>query len=850
MSDAVKDLLNSKLFSNDSDEDDAPLTTLRSKRTSVASNAARSSISNHYIASSIPFMNESTTSEFYGIGRPSSSNLLSTNNNYSSSINKNNDSDDDDDAPLNVIQQKSASMRSSIASMSSNFESSAMNISQYIRQQQQQQIQVSDMDNKSATRDSQVSLTSAFTASCVSIAAPQRQASLLSIPVIQETDDDGSRETDDVSLSIIRKSSLPASSSRRRSRSLNAAASLSNQSLGFSPATTTPQSPQNQPFPTNIFPPPQQHPSEASNQPPQMSTAMDTLSQLAIASLNSLDGASKSVAITAAYLILSRLEPWMDETSQTLKSIQTELKTNHDVSNESNPLQKSNDVLKSETSDTQASVNTLSSNFQTDLDALQSAKSNASYSNGIPQQMATTVMFAEAIATVAASTMPESWNPALIQKLGVAPKVGIVKARVQEFSQASGVEAGKLFDPNQFSLGSNGHAPIEQLQAGKYTFARPGTLLNDRPTLLKNESQKRAKDGRGGPLISIEAAKRKDNELAKVSNSLAYKKMLEAQNERATAVMREQESREKGRKLVNAANVTEVIAKRVTCLKCDGHGWSHPKDGKKKHDRQSNVQCKGCRTCSSCNGTGILQDITTCLDCQSLGYIHPNDPYACRTTPRCHDCVTCKSCHGSGNVHKVPGTPTFSLASLTGSSMSMKGKGGNGNSNSGSKIDVQNAVVISSPIMARLRSEKNSAANSPAASAGPSRAASTELAVITHVVKFPSAGLGGNDDSAGGSHPKISKEVDPAEELEQTVSLDMLQLTACQVEHQLTPEQTGGSSEEEMDPSDSSFTMPMPEDPFKDDSNEQINSSETLPDDNIKENDLIVEDIRSSEAAQ
>ncbi|KAI8828369.1 hypothetical protein BJ741DRAFT_626710 [Chytriomyces cf. hyalinus JEL632] len=840
MSDAVKDLLNSKLFSNDSDEDDAPLTTLRSKRASVASNAARSSISNHSITTSIPFMNESTTLGFNGIGRPSSSNLPSNNNNCSSSINNNNDSDDDD-APLNVIQQKSTSMRSSIASICSNFESSAMNISQYIRQQQQQQqIQVSDTDNKSATRDSQVSLTSAFTASCVSIAAPQRHASLLSIPVIQETADDGSRETDDVPLSIIRKNSLPATSSRRRSRSLNVAASLSNQSLGFSPPTT--QSQQNQPFPTNIFPPPQQHSSEASNQPAQMSTAMDTLSQLAIASLNSLDGASKSVAITAAYLILSRLEPWMDETSQTLKSIQNSLKS-------SNPLQKSDDVFKSETSDAQASVNTLSSNVQTDLDALQSPKSNTSFFDGMPQQMATTVMFAEAIATVAASTMPESWNPALIQKLGVVPKVGIVKARVQGFSQV-GVEAGKMFDPNQFSLGSNGHAPIEQMQSGKYTFARPGTLLNDRPTLLKNESQKRAKDGRAGPLISIEAAKKRDDELAKVSNSLAYKKMLEAQNDRATAVMREQESREKGRKLVNAANVTEIIAKRVTCLKCDGRGWSHPKDGKKKHDRQSNVQCKGCRTCSSCNGTGILQDITTCLDCQSLGYIHPNDPYACRTTPRCHECVTCKSCHGSGNVHKVPGTPTFSLASLTGSSMSMKGKGGNGNSNSGNKIDVQNAIVISSPIMARLRSEKNSAANSPAASAGPSRAASTELAVITHVVKFPSAGLGGNGDSAGGSNPEISMEVDPTDELQQTVSVDMLQLTACLVEHQLTPEQAGGSSEEVMDASDSSFTMPMPEDPFIDDSNEKINSSETLPDDNIKENDLIVEDIRSSEAAQ
>ncbi|KAI8840744.1 hypothetical protein BJ741DRAFT_34562 [Chytriomyces cf. hyalinus JEL632] len=840
MSDAVKNLLNSKLFSNDSDEDDAPLTTLRSKRASVASNAARSSISNHSIATSIPFMNESTTSGFNGIGRPSSSNLPSSNN-YSS-INNSNDSDDDD-APLNVIQQKSASMRSSIASMNSNFESSAMNISQYIRQQQQQM----DTNNKSTTSDSQVSLTSAFTASCISIAAPQRQASLLSIPVIQETADDGSRETDDVPLSIIRKNSLPAASSRRRSRSLNAAASLSSQSLGFSPATTTPQSQQNQPFPTNLFPPQQQHTSDSSNQPAQMSTAMDTLSQLAIASLNSVDGASKSVAITAAYLILSRLEPWMDETSQTLNSIQNSLKSNRDGNSESNSLQK-NDAMKSETSDTQASANTLASNVQTDLDALQSPKSNSSFSNGIPQQMATKVMFAEAIATVAASTMPETWNPALIQKLGVAPKVGIVKARVQEFSQA-GVEAGKLFDPNQFSLGSNGHAPIEQMQAGKYTFARPGTLLNDRPTLLKNESEKRAKDGRAGPLISIEAAKKRDDELAKVSNSLAYKKMLEAQNERATAVMREQESREKGRKLVNAANVTEVIAKRVTCLKCDGRGWSHPKDGKKKHDRQSNVQCKGCRTCSSCNGTGILQDITTCLDCQSLGYIHPNDPYACRTTPRCHDCVTCKSCHGSGNVHKVPGTPTFSLASLTGSSMSMKGKGGNGNT-SGSKIDVQNAVVISSPIMARLRSEKNSAANSPAASAGPSRAVSTELAVITHVVKFPSAGLGGNGDSAGGSNPEISMEVGPADELKQTVSLDMLQLAACLVEHQLTPEQAGGSSEEVMDASDSSFTMPMPEDPFKDDSNEKINSSETLPDDNIKENDLIVEDIRSSEVAQ
>ncbi|KAJ3225672.1 hypothetical protein HDU78_010579, partial [Chytriomyces hyalinus] len=189
MSDAVKDLLNSKLFSNDSDEDDAPLTTLRSKRTSVASNTARSSISNHSIATSIPFMNESTTtSGFNGIiGRPSSSNLPFTNN-YSN-INSNNVSDDDDDAPLNVIQQKSASMRSSIASMNSNFESSAMNISQYIRQQQQQQhqIQVSETE-KTATRDSQVSLTSAFTASCVSIAAPQRQASLLSI-VIPETAD-------------------------------------------------------------------------------------------------------------------------------------------------------------------------------------------------------------------------------------------------------------------------------------------------------------------------------------------------------------------------------------------------------------------------------------------------------------------------------------------------------------------------------------------------------------------------------------------------------------------------------------------------------------------------------------
>ncbi|KAJ3228755.1 hypothetical protein HDU78_009579, partial [Chytriomyces hyalinus] len=400
MSDAVKDLLNSKLFSNDSDEDDAPLTTLRSKRTSVASNAARSSISNHSIATSIPFMNESiTTSGFNGIiGRPSSSNLPSTNN-YSN-INSNNDSDDDDDAPLNVIQQKSASMRSSIASMNSNFESSAMNISQYIRQQQQQ-IQVSDTE-KTATRDSQVSLTSAFTASCVSIAAPQRQASLLSI-VIPETADDGSRETDDVTpLSIMRKNSLTAASSRRRSRSLNAAASISNQSHGFSPATTTPQMQQNQPFPSHIFPPPQQHTSDASNQPAQMSTAMDTLSQLAIASLNSLDGGSKSVAITAAYLILSRLEPWMDETGQTLKSIQTALKSNRDVNNESNPLS-NGDAMKSETSDTQASANTLSSNVQTDLeDALQSPKSNTTFSNGIPQQMATTVMFAEAIATVAA----------------------------------------------------------------------------------------------------------------------------------------------------------------------------------------------------------------------------------------------------------------------------------------------------------------------------------------------------------------------------------------------------------------------------------------------------------------
>ncbi|KAJ3229954.1 hypothetical protein HDU81_004911 [Chytriomyces hyalinus] len=761
--DAVKDLLNSKLFSNDSDEDDAPLTTLRSRRASVASNAGRSSISNQSITASIPYVNESI-SGFNGNGPFFALSNPSNNSNY---INNNNDSDDDD-APLNIMQQKSASMRSSVASMSSNnFESSAMNISQYIRQQQQQ-IQVSDAENKSATRDSQISLTSAFTASCVSIAAPQRQASLLSIPVIPETGDD------------------------------------------------------------------------ASNQPAQMSTAMDTLSQLAIASLNSLDGASKSVAITAAYLILSRLEPWMDETSQTLKAIQETLKSNRENS-EQNSQQKS-DAMKSETSDAQASANTLSSNIQTDLDALQSPKST--FSHAIPQQIPTTVMFAEAIATVAASTMPESWNPALIQKLGVAPKVGIVKARVQEFSQAG--EAGKSFDPNQFSLGSNGHAPIEQLQAGKYTFARPGTLLNDRPTLLKTQSEKRAKDGRAGPLISIEAAKRRDDEHAKVSNSLAYKKMLEAQNERANAVMREQESRERGRKLVNAMNVNEVIAKRVTCLKCDGRGWSHPKDGKKKHDRQSNVQCKGCRTCSSCNGTGVLQDITTCLDCQSLGYIHPNDPYACRTTPRCKECITCKSCHGSGNVHKAPGTPTFSLSSLTGSSMSMKGKG----NTSGSKIDVQNAVVISSPFMARLRSEKNSAANSPAASAGPSRAGSTELAtVITHVVKFPSAGLGGNGESTGGSNPEITG-VDGEDELKQTVSLDMLKVAACLEEHRLAPENSGGSSEEVMDASDSSFTMPMPEDPFKDDSNEKINSSETLPDHNIKENDLIVEDIQSEEAAQ
>ncbi|KAJ3069847.1 hypothetical protein HDU98_007081 [Podochytrium sp. JEL0797] len=230
----------------------------------------------------------------------------------------------------------------------------------------------------------------------------------------------------------------------------------------------------------------------------------------------------------------------------------------------------------------------------------------------------------------------------------------------------------------------------ELCEEGKYTYAQPGTLLHNLPSVLEADKYKRPVDNRygTGPLIAFDVAKKSHEEHSKICNSLAFRQMIKAQEEQA---------------VLNAQKLENRHSSRLPCDKCDGKGFSHPIDGLKIHDKGPTVECKFCRTCATCCGTGLFLDTTACLDCQSLGYIHPNEPYSCRNTGPCAQCIPCKSCQGGGMRQKTGLTPRLSLVSLTASVSSLARKKSGGGMSSGSFMDMRKrstggkGVVISSP---------------------------------------------------------------------------------------------------------------------------------------------------------
>ncbi|KAJ3381540.1 hypothetical protein HDU84_005026 [Entophlyctis sp. JEL0112] len=103
-----------------------------------------------------------------------------------------------------------------------------------------------------------------------------------------------------------------------------------------------------------------------------------------------------------------------------------------------------------------------------------------------------------------------------------------------------------------YVLGSDGDLAKEG--GGKYSYARPGTLLHEAPQLIAHEKKKRPLDGRyGKPLIAVEVADRNRLEHAKIAGSLAYTTMIRAQEEQAIRSKRE-----------------ENAFKRQNCDKCEG----------------------------------------------------------------------------------------------------------------------------------------------------------------------------------------------------------------------------------------------------------------------------------------
>ncbi|KAJ3197969.1 hypothetical protein HDU82_001298 [Entophlyctis luteolus] len=237
-----------------------------------------------------------------------------------------------------------------------------------------------------------------------------------------------------------------------------------------------------------------------------------------------------------------------------------------------------------------------------------------------------------------------------------------------------------------YVLGSDGDLAKEG--GGKYSYARPGTLLHEAPQLIAHEKKKRPLDGRyGKPLIAVEVADRNRLEHAKIAGSLAYTTMIRAQEEQAIRSKRE-----------------ENAFKRQNCDKCEGRGFTHPKHGAKIHDRAPNVECKACRVCAPCFGTGLLIDVTSCIDCQSLGYVHPNEPYSCRNAAKgpCEACIACKTCRGTGIVQTQSPDLRLSVQSLTASiaSLALKKSKKHNNSTSSFNLRLKRAsagVIISGP---------------------------------------------------------------------------------------------------------------------------------------------------------
>ncbi|KAJ3087470.1 hypothetical protein HK100_008352 [Physocladia obscura] len=235
-----------------------------------------------------------------------------------------------------------------------------------------------------------------------------------------------------------------------------------------------------------------------------------------------------------------------------------------------------------------------------------------------------------------------------------------------------------------YTLGSSGEIAED---GGKYSYARPGTLLHLVPKMIEADRTSRPIDGRHGrPLISLDVAVKSHAEHEKVCYSLAYKTMIKVQEEKSAEAEKQKNA-----------------IKREKCEKCDGKGFKHPSTAK-VHNQAATVECKHCRTCGTCFGTGLLIDITACIDCQSLGYIHPNEPYACRNTGPCQSCIACKTCRGTGITQKSnTNGPRLSVQSLTASvaSLALKKK-----MFSGSTINLRkhrsnsagSGVVISRPL--------------------------------------------------------------------------------------------------------------------------------------------------------
>ncbi|KAJ3344384.1 hypothetical protein HDU83_005286 [Entophlyctis luteolus] len=235
-----------------------------------------------------------------------------------------------------------------------------------------------------------------------------------------------------------------------------------------------------------------------------------------------------------------------------------------------------------------------------------------------------------------------------------------------------------------YVLGSDGDLAKEG--GGKYSYARPGTLLHEAPQLIAHEKKKRPLDGRyGKPLIAVEVADRNRLEHAKIAGSLAYTTMIRAQEEQAIRSKRE-----------------ENAFKRQNCDKCEGRGFTHPKHGAKIHDRAPNVECKACRVCAPCFGTGLLIDVTSCIDCQSLGYVHPNEPYSCRNAAKgpCEACIACKTCRGTGIVQTQSPDLRLSVQSLTASiaSLALKKSKKHNNSTSSFNLRLKRASAVSERI--------------------------------------------------------------------------------------------------------------------------------------------------------